>query len=232
MDEGRIGAVKRQEDKHRKFACILNEMIKSRETEYEKSLSRERYETSFRYVKNFMSVKQSLVRQKILQQCLAMRRRAAREDDPAVQMFGQYGGVPLHGFSRDVEQHIINMHPKIRRIRKVQKLLRESKQNGAILDEDATAERINNFFKNERKQLLKVVKTETGGSENDNVSEIRREVPQKKQKSETRKTTLVKNVARSSRSESQMSDTGEIRLDKRAALVLPPIYSTKALVQR
>ena len=229
MDEGRIALVKRQEDKHRKFVCILNDMIKTRDEEYQSCLNRERYEMTFKYVKNFMTVKQTIVRQKILQKCLAMRRRAAGGGDPNVRLFGQYGGVPLHGFSRDVEQHIINMHPKIRRIRRVQKLLRESKENGAILDEETAAEKIANFFKSERKSLAKDVEKRPGSGEKSNTRDI---TPQVRQRPGNRETKVDKHNFKSFISESRSSDPSEMRPDRRVALVLPPIYSTKALVQR
>ncbi|XP_046556934.1 uncharacterized protein LOC124266176 [Haliotis rubra] len=246
MDEGRYGQVRRQEDRHRKFVCIINDILKTKTDVYESCLSREKYETSFKYVKNAMTVRRALVRQKVLQKCLEMRRR--RTDGG---VFGRYNGASLHSMSRDVESYIASKHPKVRRLQKVQKLLKDSVDSGAILDTEAMNGKVEEFFRKRienlenRKTTRHSVKDGTvdnGGTETEgrvSIQTVKGKVqklkvtplPELKVKDklidlDTSDQRFIREIVSPSQ-----GDTNPFVLKRRPTLVLPPITPSKALVQ-
>ena len=58
MDEGRLAIVLRQEEQHRKFVYIMNDIVRSRLADYNKCLVREEHEASLKLVKNCVEVRQ------------------------------------------------------------------------------------------------------------------------------------------------------------------------------
>ena len=101
-----------------------------------------------------LQVRRSIVRQRVLRKCLEMRKRKIHTRDPSLR-FGQYGGKPLWAMSRDIDRVIADNHPKIRRMKRVQEVMRRSLESGAILDDAAVSRRIETFFQLQqgRKQM-------------------------------------------------------------------------------
>ncbi|XP_076436249.1 uncharacterized protein LOC143275845 [Babylonia areolata] len=145
MDEGRLAVVLRQEEQHRKFVYMMNDIVRARFGLYSNWLSREQHDSSVKLVKNCTEVKRSIVRQRVLRNCLEMRKRKIVARDPT-RPFGQYGGKPLWAMSRDIDHVIANNHPKIRRMRHVEQVMRQSLESGAILDEAAITRRMEAFL--------------------------------------------------------------------------------------
>nr|KAG5710618.1 hypothetical protein BaRGS_013264 [Batillaria attramentaria] len=145
MDEGRLGLVLRQEEQHRKFVYMMNDIVRSQLGMYTNCLARERHEASMKLINSCVEVRRSIVRQNVLKKCLEMRKRKVLARDTTAQ-FGQYGGKPLWAMSRDIERVIADNHPRIRRIKRAQEMMRHSLESGAILDEDAVTRRMEAFF--------------------------------------------------------------------------------------
>lgn len=145
MDEGRLGIVVRQEERHRKFVYMMNDIVRAQLGLYSNCLAREQHEASIKLVSSCVEVRRSIVKQKVLRKCLEMRKCKVMARD-SLAHFGQYGGKPLWAMSRDIERVIANNHPRIRRMRRAEEMMRKSLENGAILDEDAVARRMEAFF--------------------------------------------------------------------------------------
>lgn len=145
MDEGRLGLAVRREEKHRKFVYIMNDIVRTQLGLYNSCLAREEHEASVKLVKSSVEVKRAIVRQRVLLQCLEMRKRKVLDRDPHAP-FGQYGGRPLWTMSRDIDRVIANNHPRLRRMRRAKDLMQKSLQSGAILDTDTMVRRMEAFF--------------------------------------------------------------------------------------
>lgn len=143
MDEGRLGNVRRREDTHRKYMCVINDVNKSRWELLDGYIKRDEHDTMFRLAKSVTSVRKSLVKQRVLQQCMKMRRDRL---DYSEKILGRYGGKPAEAFSRDVENVIDYMHPKRRRMRKLQSLKVQCIRDGAILLPTEVESKINEYF--------------------------------------------------------------------------------------
>ncbi|KAL8559855.1 hypothetical protein ACOMHN_030191 [Nucella lapillus] len=90
-------------------------------------------------------VRRTIVRQKVLKKCLEMRKRKIVARDPT-KTFGQYGGKSLWAMSREIDGVIADNHPKIRRMKRVEEVMRHSLESGAILDDEAVSRRMEAFF--------------------------------------------------------------------------------------
>ena len=147
MDTGRLGMVRRQENSHRKYICILNDVIKSKWETEDQCLTREKFEIGVKHDKSSVGWKRKYVQQRVLQECLKMRKDTLHQTTSA-KKFGCYGGKPLYAFARDINKYIAEMHPRLRRERKVKKALSEAVQVGKILDPCVVATRMEKHMKN------------------------------------------------------------------------------------
>lgn len=154
MDEGRLAVVFRREEQHRKFVYVMNDIVRARLSVYSNCLAREQHESSVKLLKNCSEVRRSIVRQKVLKKCLEMRKRKIVERDPT-KTFGQYGGKPLWAMSREIDDVIADNHPKIRRMKRVEEVMRKSLESGAILDDEAVSRRMDAFFQLKEAQRQK-----------------------------------------------------------------------------
>ena len=59
MDEGRLAVVLRQEEQHRKFVYVMNEIVRSQLGLYNSCLVREEHEASVKLVKNCVEVSEA-----------------------------------------------------------------------------------------------------------------------------------------------------------------------------
>ncbi len=138
MDTGRVGACHRLENKRRKFLMVINDLVKTRYEVYADFLYNAQVEADYSLEKSKMFVRRALVRQKVLQKCMKMRRHHPDTET----IFGRYGGKPIEAFSRDIEGLIAHNHPKLRRKRHHQRLLNESLEKGAILKPTVVENRV------------------------------------------------------------------------------------------
>lgn len=143
MDTGRLGIVRRQENSRRKFVFMLNDVIKTQCEVVDECLSREKFEIGVKYDKSFVPVRRSVVKQRVLQQCLKMRRGSRKFSD---RNLGVYGGKPLYTYSREIDKFIADMHPRHRRLRQAEKALKESIDKGKILDPQNIPHKIEQYF--------------------------------------------------------------------------------------
>ncbi|KAL3870804.1 hypothetical protein ACJMK2_038844 [Sinanodonta woodiana] len=132
MDEGRLGFVHRQENKHRKFNVVMNDVIKSRWETYDEYITKEKLRVDHRFQKSKMLIRRALVRQKVLQRCLKLRQETVNKRHISPN-FGKYGGKPLVAL--------------MRRFRKIRKLIDDSIESGAILDENRAYQKVQTYFK-------------------------------------------------------------------------------------
>lgn len=142
MDTGRVGMCTKLENKRRKFLIIINDVEKNRYDVYSEYLDHAHAEAEHSYEKSKMFVRRALVRQKVLQKCMKMRKRTLNSKPE----FGRYGGRPIEAFSRDIEGYIAHNHPKLRRKRYLEKLLEESLENGEILKQTTVQDKVSNWM--------------------------------------------------------------------------------------
>ncbi|XP_052791003.1 uncharacterized protein LOC128224938 [Mya arenaria] len=142
MDTGRVGACHRLENKRRKFLMVINDVVKNKYDVYAEYLDHAHTEADYNFEKSKMFVRRALVRQKVLQKCMKMRRREAQPRS----VFGRYGGKPVESFSRDIEGFIAHNHPKLRRKRHLERLLNESLDKGAILKQTTVKNRMSGWM--------------------------------------------------------------------------------------
>lgn len=149
MDTGRLGVVRRQENSRRKFVFMLNEVMRSQYEVVDGYLSREKFEIGVKYDKSFVPMRRTVVKQRVLQQCLKMKRQSKIMSN---RNLGAYGGKPLYTFQRDIDKLIAEMHPKLRRLKQAEKALQEGIERGRIIDPKVVPKRIDQYFEKNWKE--------------------------------------------------------------------------------
>lgn len=123
----------------------MNDLAKSQQELMEGYIKRNKHEAAFKYGKDASLLRKAIVRQRVLQKCLKMRRDGTEYVKPPPK-YGIYGGIPLEYLSKDIDSYIERMHPRIRRLKKVQQLMQNSLDRGAILAPSKIVEKIDDFF--------------------------------------------------------------------------------------
>lgn len=252
MDTGRVGACHRLENKRRKFLIVINDVVKNKNDVYSEYLTHANAEAEHNFEKSKMFVRRALVRQKVLQQCMRMK-RLQPNDNRAV--FGRYGGKTIESFGRDIESFIAYNHPKMRRQRYLQKLLKESFDKGVILKPNVVEDRVASWMERSyTKYKLKKAKREKTNLEPimesrktvDKRSQIPRlpvlsnpfytgnrepEVEEEQKTADVEILKISKDLEEVALNKSVNEDNGGSKAnEKRATLVLPPIKTTRAMV--
>ena len=145
MDSGRVGVCHRLENKRRQFLIVVNDVVKTKQNTYTELVEKDKANADFRFEKSKMFVRRALVRQRVLQQCMRMR-RSDYDHSPHKNLYGRYGGRTIDQFGREIETFIAMNHPKIRRQRKIRQLLEDGKAQGKLLEEKAIASRMQSFL--------------------------------------------------------------------------------------
>lgn len=261
MDEGRLGLVRRRENSQRKYVCILNEMAKSRWEITDDGLSRDKYETGIRYDRSVVSLRRTVVKQRILQECMKMRREDLKDSE---KWLGRYGGKNVHAFGRDIDRYLTEMHPKRRRLKKIQKIKTDSVKNGKILspstlnckmkeyfekivDKDKESSKVKMFLEVddevERKDIFKQSKNHLPplrGFVNQYNRFQTMDATGVKHQNETdeksnRKHTETNKIQNETETESETkSNSGgdDLKLERKPTIILPPIQTSKDMIQR
>ncbi|OWF43496.1 uncharacterized protein LOC110459657 [Mizuhopecten yessoensis] len=168
MDEGRLGIVRKRENIHRKYVYIVNDVIKSKWGVLDEHIAREKIQQSLDWEKSTMAVRRILIRQKVLKQCMKMRRDGVATKVKERRL-GYYGGKSVNAFTRDIDHQIAENHPRLRRLRKVRKQIQESLENGKILKPVEMSKRITNYFEKHFKEEKKVEKPVKDEEDDDDV---------------------------------------------------------------
>ena len=235
MDEGRVAACHRLENKRRKFLIVVNDVVKSKYDVYAEYVDHAHMTRTNQLDKSQMFVKRALARQKILRKCMQMRRANI---DPG-NLYGRYGGKPIESFSRDIEHFMTYNHPKARRQRYLHQLKEESLDKGAILKEHVASDKIARWMERSyTKHKLKQAKKEKTVLEP--IAE--KGAKQKRQKSKQLKElnmsddgrvqNLTEDVKKMAVSDLDQKDADvKAPVLHRPTLVLPPIRSTRAMLK-
>ncbi|GFO49024.1 transport protein sec16a [Plakobranchus ocellatus] len=148
MDEGRLRAVRKSQRLHRKFAHAINDTIRNRQEYYQSCLSREEQEARARLVSKVIGMRRTVVRNRVLLQCLNVHRKNHPDRAHTEPLLGKYGGRPIDSFTRDIDQKLAWYHPRLRRLRKVDRIKQSCLKHGDILSEDTIREKMSEFFTN------------------------------------------------------------------------------------
>lgn len=250
MDTGRVAACHKLENKRRKFLIVINDVVKNKYDVYSEYLDHAHAATDHSLDKSKMFVRRALVRQKVLQKCMKMRRQNYAEVE-SKSLFGRYGGKTIEQFGRDIESFIAYNHPKMRRQRYLHKLLNESLEKGAILKPNVVEDRVAKWMERSytKVKLKKGTREKTNlepiKEQKESSSDRRQQVPRlpvltnpfytgsrepldenKEVQADILKITDEVNKMTISKEEKKEPSVR----DKRATLVLPPIQPTKAMV--
>lgn len=145
MDSGRVGVCHRLENKRRQFLIVVNDVARSKCDSYNDIVDKDKADADYRFEKSKMFVRRALVRQRVLQQCMKMR-RTNLDRNPHNNLYGRYGGRSIEQFGREIETFIAMNHPKIRRQRQIKRLMEEGLAQGKLLEQKTVSDKMQTFL--------------------------------------------------------------------------------------
>ncbi|XP_048778517.1 uncharacterized protein LOC125682165 [Ostrea edulis] len=145
MFMGRLINVRKQEDNHRKFLCVMNDVARNQHDFYNAYITKELQYIISRQERSSIAVKKAVTQKKILQKCLEMKRRDALTSDES-SLYGHYGGRSIQSLNKDMDSFIAETHPRVRKKKHLDSVMKQSKEKGLILGTDKMSEKVRNYF--------------------------------------------------------------------------------------
>ncbi|KAK3588513.1 hypothetical protein CHS0354_022988 [Potamilus streckersoni] len=146
MSTARLREIYTQEIKHRKFVCVMNDVVKSQQDQLDGYLDKEKDETRVRMDKSIVDTRKTIVRQRVLKKCMKQKVEDLEKTN-ATKLYGKYRGIPVETFTGQIDVYLEENHPRVRRKQKIQELFDEGLEKGAILDKKTIKEKITDYFK-------------------------------------------------------------------------------------
>ncbi|XP_067681535.1 uncharacterized protein [Haliotis asinina] len=134
LGDQRLCHIHRKVSRARKNIIVHNEKIKMRSDIFAKSIDRHKQTEDFLGWQRSLPIKKSLMEKRGLQKCLRRKREAASLASHQTLLFGMYGGEDLASFRPEIQSVIDRMHPRQRRLRKVEHMKTEGKATGRLVD--------------------------------------------------------------------------------------------------
>ncbi|KAK3087064.1 hypothetical protein FSP39_001165 [Pinctada imbricata] len=145
MYSGRLGNVRRQEASHRKFMCVMNEMVRNRHDLNTTYIKKELNYNTQQQDRSAVMVKRDMVQRKILQKCMEMRREDTLVSENR-NLYGHYGGRSMNAFSKDIDSFLEERNPKRQKQRKMDDMMKTSRENGMVLGSAKMKEKVRGFL--------------------------------------------------------------------------------------
>lgn len=153
----RLRTVYQQEQKQRKYMCVMNDVAKTKQDRYDHIIDTEKAEATQRSKKAIEMTRRNIVRQKVLKKCLQNKREEI-EKKQASTIYGKHhdAAVSVDDIAGEVEDYLKHNHPRVRRAQKIKDLFEEGLEKGAILDKDTVRHKVNSFFEKPLLELHRI----------------------------------------------------------------------------
>ncbi|KAK3094112.1 hypothetical protein FSP39_024256 [Pinctada imbricata] len=133
MQDRRLSLIGKQLNRVRKTTSITNDKLKDRCSRYGKAMDRDKKSYQYKIWQKRQPLQRNFVHARGTMKCLKKHRDMTLvEDDPA-KPYGMYGGMSLKDLHTEIECVIRDSHPRVRRIRRADKLLTDGRHDGRIL---------------------------------------------------------------------------------------------------
>lgn len=145
MIHGRLGAVQRLEDRHRKYYCVMNDVAKYKQESTVSYIRKEKQDFGLQREKSMAKVRQKFAKRLALQKCL----QENRIDSSTLRVrpiYGHYNGRPLQSFSKDIDSFLAERHPQIRKKKMCENLLEEGQDNGKIMGLETMQHKVKDYM--------------------------------------------------------------------------------------
>ncbi|XP_061194232.1 uncharacterized protein LOC133202428 [Saccostrea echinata] len=133
LQDKRLSLIGKQTHRLRKTTSINNDKLKNKCITYGKAVDKDKRSYDYKMWQKSMPHKQFYIHSKGTQKCLKRIRDQVPDLDDESSLYGVYGGVSLRDLQPQIDTIIREQHPKVRRIKKTEKLLTDGKTDGRIL---------------------------------------------------------------------------------------------------
>lgn len=118
----------------RKLALMYNNNANENLKKYDNEMDKEKRTTAQKMNREKLPVVKKLIRARGMQRCLAKRRKEASEKTEQTNTLGKYKGLPLTALRYEIESSIRDSNPRLKRLRKTQKLLTQGRSDGRLIN--------------------------------------------------------------------------------------------------
>ncbi|KAK3597435.1 hypothetical protein CHS0354_040176 [Potamilus streckersoni] len=136
LQEPRFRALDKQLTRNRKGNIIYNTITKGQLQILEKNVDKEIKSLDYKHMLLTLRLTKKLAYVRGIQKSLKKQRERRFVEDSADLPFGVYGGRPLYSYRYEVDQIIKDKHPRVRRLKQVERYMANGKIRGRIIDED------------------------------------------------------------------------------------------------
>jgi len=141
----RLKILHRQEQRNRKFVCVMNDVTRNHQDRYCRFVDKEKQESVQNCNKSIVLTRKHIVRQRVLKQCMK-ETREEMERRQATKLYGRYHGVPMENIAAEVEPFLERHHPRVRRQQKIDRLVENGHEHGGLMDDDTIQEKMKSYF--------------------------------------------------------------------------------------
>lgn len=134
LQDKRLSLIGKQIHRMRKTTSINNDKLKCKCNTYGKAIDKDKRSYDYKMWQKTVHHKQFYTHTKGTQRCLKRIRDQVPDLDDESCPFGVYGGVSLRDLQPQINTMIKDHHPKVRRLKRTEKLLSDGKQDGRIMD--------------------------------------------------------------------------------------------------
>lgn len=145
MFMGRLMNVRKQEDNHRKFLCVMNDVARNQHDYYKSYIQKELHYNISRQERYSVAARKAVTQKRILQKCLELRRQDTGADKDSC-LYGHYGGQSLQSLNKDMDSFLAERHPRVQKRKHLDTVMKQSKEKGMILADDKISEKVRQYF--------------------------------------------------------------------------------------
>ena len=165
MSTTRLRELYKQEQNHRKFACVRNDMVKSQQEQYESYIEREKQESEQKSQKAIVFTRKNMMRRQVLEKCMKNKREEVERKHVST-LYGKYNGAPVQAIAEEIDPYIKQNHPRERRRKKIEELFTKGYRKGAILDQNTVEDKVEKYFERPLVEVHTNKDSEVGLSDN------------------------------------------------------------------
>lgn len=134
LQDKRLALIGKKTHRLRKTTSINNDKLKDKCSTYGRAIDRDKRSYDYEMWQKSMPHKQYYIHTKGTQKCLKRIRDQVPDLDDESSPYGVYGGVSLRDLQPQIDTVIKEQHPKVRRLKKTERLLSEGKTDGRIMN--------------------------------------------------------------------------------------------------
>ena len=147
MQDRRLSLIGKQLNRVRKTTSITNDKLKDRCNRYGRAMDKDKRSYQYKIWQKKQPLQRNFVNCRGAMKCLKKHRETVLFEEDMVHPYGIYGGLSLKDLQGEIECVIRDAHPKVRRVKRADKLLTDGRHDGRIIGNREAREQLEIILK-------------------------------------------------------------------------------------